>query len=749
MIALRQGLACYYLRCLSGTVSLAALLAGAPAVAQGAAPAASPAEPAAERIGVGDIVVTAQRRGENLQSVPIAVTALTGEAMRDQGINSLQSVVEATPTLYQASYTVSSSTLFLFMRGMGLGDPIQITKDGSVGFYENGIFNPRPQSIIFDLGDVERVEVLRGPQGTLYGRNTTGGAVNIISRAPSGEFGLRQLASYASRNQYRSITNIDFPEFANIAIKGTIALGGDDGYGENPDDPDVPNTQDFNKEQHVAGRIAARWQPTANFTADYSFQLGRVTTTPILLVAPGLNGIEVVPGIPYQAEKYRAYRPVPLYDSKTRIRDHGLSLEWQATDDLTLRSLTGFRHHRSFNYQDTLEAYFIQLATTHIIHSDQFSQELQAFGSVGDMLTYTAGLYYYRDKSEHFQRLDFGPGGTSVYDVRARSISMAAYAQATITPPILEERFDVTVGGRLTRDKRRASRDQFFSGIELERDISNNQRFTRFNPALTLSYRWSEDVNSYAKVATGYRAGGSSETSPDFTQTYGPEELTSFEIGLKSELFDRRLRANVAAFYNKYKDIQLDLTADPDNPTITRTLNAGRANLKGVEVELSAVPMRDLRLDFSYAFLDTKITRVTAPGSPINLAGLFRIPYAPRHSINAAAVVTVARFDRAELTVRGDYSYKSAVWNTAGAGPDVPGNRFYRTPGYSTVNGRISLATEWGDHPANIALFVQNLLDNDKPVITTAVGAQSTGFILSNLAYAEPRVVGVELQFAF
>lgn len=699
---------------------------------------------------VSEVVVTAQRRGENLQTVPIAISALSGEAMQQRGINSIQSIVQATPTLYQAEYTVSSSTLFLFMRGMGLGDPIQITKDGAIGIYENGIYNSRPQVIAFDLADVERVEILRGPQGTLYGRNTTGGAVNIISRPPSGEFGVRQLASYASRNQYRSVTNIDLPEFAKVSIKGTLAVGGDDGFAENRHAPGVPETNDFNSEHHVAGRIAARWRPTDDFTADYSFQIGRIETTPMLLVAPALNGIEVVPGIPYEADPYRAYRPAFLPESVTRIRDHSLILEWRPSANLTLRSLTGFRHYRSFTYQDTLEAYFTVLTPSHHIHSDQFSQELQAVGSAADgRVKYTLGLYYFREKASHLQTFDFGPGGASDFNIYATSMSKAAYAQVTVTPPILQDRMDITIGGRVTQDTRRASRDQFFNGFPLEIGTSNAQRFTRFNPSFTVSYRWTDYVNSYAKVATGYRAGGSSETTPDFTQTYGPESLTSYEVGLKTELFDRRVRANLAAFYNEYDDVQLDLTTDPDNPTITATLNAGSANLKGFEAEIAAAPTRDLRLDLSYAYLDTEIAEVVGPNGGDNLADLFRIPYAPRHSVNASVDLTLWRLTDATVRVRADYSYKSKVWNSAGAGPAVPGNQFYVTDGFSNVNARLSFQSDLNGRPFEVAIFAQNLLDNDKPSITTAVGSQASGFLLSNYAYAEPRAVGVEVSISY
>src|SRR5690625_2414871 len=150
---------------------------------------------------IEEVIITAQKRAESLQETPIAINAFSGDELMDRGIFDVADLASQTPAIYGAPYPSSNSVLTLYMRGQGNNDPMQITKDGSIGIYENGIYNARPQNLIFDLADVERVEVLRGPQGTLYGRNTTGGAMNIISRAPSGEFGIRQTIGFGDREQ--------------------------------------------------------------------------------------------------------------------------------------------------------------------------------------------------------------------------------------------------------------------------------------------------------------------------------------------------------------------------------------------------------------------------------------------------------------------------------------------------------------------------------------------------------------------
>lgn len=712
------------------------------------APLQTYAQESEEKTGIKEIVVTAQKRGENLQDVPIAISAISSEQMASQGINSIQGVVAATPSLYQAAYPTANTALFLFMRGMGVGDPMQVTKDSSIGIYQNGIYNARPQALAFDLADVERLEVLRGPQGTLYGRNTTGGAINIISRAPTGEAGLRQTASYGSRNQYRSVTHVDLPELGGIALKGTLAMGGDDGWGKNRPSANVPNTNDFNSQSYIAGRIAAQWRPSTEFTADYSFEVGKVKSTPMLLESPDLNGLTIYPGIVYQAERDRAYRSAELPESVTNIRDHGLTLNWDVSSDLTIRSTTGIRYFDTTTYSDTMEVYFIPLVSENELTSKQFSQELQLIGQAfDDRLKYAIGAYYFREKANHLTANTFALVSKNDNYINAKSTSKAIYAQLTYTPPLFNDNLDITVGGRYTVDNREATRNQFADGVQYETDTSNDMKFKKFTPSVTLNYNWTEDVSTYAKLATGYRAGGSTESGPDFSRTFSPENLTSYELGFKSMLLDRRLRLNISAFYNKYTDMQLDVSPDPSNVTISETRNAGDATIKGVEVDVTAAVTPALNLSFSYALLDHQVKTVRIDGGP-NIAGLFIIPYAPEHSLNISFDWTVLQFSDGHLKVNGDYSYKSRVYN-AGAGPDVVNRDFYSIAGFSTVNGRVTLQKDMNGNPVDLSLWVKNLLNDRYAVYASATGSYLTGYNTRSYSMNAPRSIGAEISFSF
>ena len=735
------------------TVSVIAL-GGLDVSAVNAQETASPAEPeAAEQPsrGVEDIVVTAQKRGENLQDVPIAITAISSETLQAKGITDVLELTRSTPNIYAAPFTISNSTLFFFMRGMGVGNPGQITTDPSIGVYENGIYNPRAAPYVFDLLDPERVEILRGPQGTLYGRNTTGGALNVVSRAPSGEFELRQLASYGSRNQYRSVTNLDFPAVGALSLKGTLAFGGDDGFADNIDDPAVTDTNDFGMSRHIAGRVAARLELSDNITADYSFMLGKQKTTGGLLQTPALEGTEFIPGVPYRFIRDQSYRPVSLPWSETTNRDHGLTLEWRASDALTLRSITGFRHHKSDQFQDLLEAYGLPITVNFKINSDILTQEVQAVGSAWDnRIKYAAGLYYFRENADFHSDTTFAFAATQSFDIDLHSVSKAAYAQVTVTPPLLGDRLDLTLGARQTWDKKEASRDGAFAGTPTGPTEAGILKNKRFNPAATIPYRWNDSTNTYAKVSTGYRAGGFDEAGPVFTKTFDPESLTSYEIGLKTDLFDRRVRANFAAFYNKFKDIQLPLATDPDNPAVNPVFNAGRANIKGIEADITVAPIDALTLNLNYAYLDANVTSVQLSPAAPDIANLFVIPYAPKHSLGISGDLVLFEMEQGRLILHADYTYKSSVFASAGAGPAVQGREFYRAPSQEMVNGRITLERELFGKPAQISVFAKNLFNNRFISWVSASGTQAPpGYFNQNFFLTAPRTIGVEVSFGF
>lgn len=731
-----------------------------------------------------EVIVTAQKQDENIQTVPLAITAMTSDQLENMGVTDFSGVAAASPSITFVPYPGSSNTLILYMRAQGSENPMSISSDGSVGLYEDGFYIARPQASTFDLADVERVEILRGPQGTLYGRNTTGGAVNLVSKQPQGEFALKQELRFGTRDQFRSLTAIDLPRVGDVAAKVTLLRSSIDGYVANPG-----SSHDFGEQAQQAGRVMLHWDVRDDVTADYAFEKGKLTSTPDYWQNPALNG-SVIDGYAYSGADRpmrRSFMPIDLQESTADFEGHGLTVTWDLDDQMTLKSLTGYRMLNFDAYQVYADAFTLPpapgtpyvLNTRDLIHSHQFSQEIQLTGSSADnTLNYVGGLYYFKEGSSHLQEVgipDFGQ--TTDGDVNVDSESQAAFGQATWTPPILDDRFDVTIGARFTRDKKTADRRSTANGAITEISPAATLRFSRFNPTLTLNYRWTDDLSVYGKVSTGYRAGGFYEAAPigQFSQSFAPEKLTNYEAGLKSYWLDHRVRFNLAVFEAKYDDKQLTVQSNPLNPADSQVYNAASAVIDGVEANLLLQPIDDLTFSIDYAYLDASFDTVDVipgsvfdnaanPASPYhvgdNIKDVFVMPFAPKNSLSLAVDYTVWHFEAGTLDAHLDYKWQDKVYNQGPLGPSVPGRDFGAMDSYGVLNGRLSLALDLprGDR-AKISLWGKNL-GNKQYVTSTGVngnpfavdlgsGVIPAGYYSGVTTWSEPPSYGIDLTYEY
>lgn len=754
--------------------------------------------------GIQEVVVTAQKRAENLQDTPIAISTLSADQLQAQGITSFEGVAKASPSITFTPYPVSTNLLILYLRGQGVSDPAQITSDGSVGMYEDGFYISRPQAATFDLADLERVEVLRGPQGTLYGRNTTGGAVNLISRKPSGEFGFRQNLTFGDRDRFRSLSVVDLPAWHDVSTKLSLLKSSKDGYVKN-----IGNSHDFGEEDQLAGRLAVHWSAAANVAIDYFMEKGNLDSTPGYYQNAAWSGTNIAfNGVSYPyhwnggTPQSRTYRPIDLDLSTSDFEGHGLTLTWDVDDSLTIKSLTGYRTLNWRAYQDFAEAFAfitstdptfplqplpVTLITDTGVDDHQFSQELQFVGNLpDDRIQYIAGLYYFSEGSSATAIGLQSAAGSELHKYRyvaADADSQAAYAQLTWTPPVLSDHLDLTFGARYTRDHREAARTNAENGVYLERGSAtgtdNDERFSKFNPMFTVSYAWSDDVSSYAKVATGYKAGGSSESGPigSFDQTFDPENVTTYELGVKSYAWQRRLRTNIALFESRFDDMQLAFATDPGDAGIVQSYNAGKATVKGFELDMLVQPIDDLSASLEYAWLDPDIDKVDAlPGTIFdpavnpavagiyqtgdNVKDIFALPYAPKHSVNVGVDYTLLHFTNGSLAAHLDYRFQSSVYATATAGPDVKGRDNVELPSYGLWNGRLTLAMDlprgdnvaigvWGKNLAHKKYLVQaNGMGSAVPV-QNQVGQIIDAYVQSSQIWAEPASYGVDLNYRY
>jgi len=724
-----------------------------------------------------EVVVTAQKRAEKLQDVPIAITAITGAELATKGITTFEGIARDTPSISISATPSDASTARIFMRGQGTVDnPNTITSEGSVGIYQDGFYLARPEAFVFDAADIERVEVLRGPQGTLYGRNTTGGAVNIISKAQQGEFGLRQSLEFGNFGDFRSLTSIDLPTWNNFATKFTFVRSTFDGYTKN-----IGSSNDFGARDGSTGRFQLRWTPSDTLTADYFIETDTTRTTPPYPDSPDANGMVFnVGGTDYTYVGGRrqdaSFAPYDLPLTRNKFNGQGLTLTWEISDQLTIKSLTGYHtldQRGGFQVFQASGENFNEYVT----RQHQFSQEVQVIGSaLGEQLKYVGGLYYFREKALGYYALLFPFYSLRFVDI-SEAPSTAAYTQVTFIPDALDRRWEFTLGARYTRDKRDALGTGEIPEFALTfYDTTNHSEYNRFNPSATVNYRWTDDVRSYFKVASGYRAGGVYNGGLGGDNTFKPEDIVSYELGLKSEWFDKKLRLNVAAFHNTLTDMQQTVRLTTDGSA--RVFNVGKATINGLEFEVSALPTADLSLGFNYAYLDAKIDRFPVRAGTIydpavnasspyvvgqDIRHLFTLPGAPKNSFSVNADYDFLHTAQGTFAAHLDYRWQDEVFPLI-AGKTVPGRNLGRQPGYGLLNGRLSYTVSLQNGGAvDLSVWGKNLLDKEYLVTVGAYGSSSTvsglnvpigalaaGFAATNTQFwGQPRSYGLTVEYRY
>jgi iron complex outermembrane receptor protein len=406
-------------------------------------------------------------QGPGPLQAPGSQTVLTAADVEAMGITSLYGVAYGVPGLTLTPTAYSSNTPVLYMRGLGLDNPSQLTRDGAAAVYEDGFLIARQQALTFDLLDLDHVEVLSGPQGALYGRDTTGGVLNLISQAPAGELRLQQHADFGNRNMFRVLASLDTPQWHGLSAKVTLLASSIDGYVRNPQ----PFSHDYGEERERAGRLQLHWDALSSLQADYSLQKSNLDSTPAYLTNPFLNGQSLYSFFyPYYANPSgpttTSYRPVDLPLSTSNHVTHHLTLAWTPSGAFTIRSLTGYRTLGAEQLQDYAEAVGIAETTVDNYNPRQFSQELQLTGSLFDQqIGYTLGGSYFRERGWHDRFYGFATLGRGIqHTVLAQTRSEAAYVEFQWRPDFLRKRLELTAAARGTRDVKEAERFRSIPG---------------------------------------------------------------------------------------------------------------------------------------------------------------------------------------------------------------------------------------------------------------------------------------------
>ena len=703
------------------------------------------------------------------------VTVLSTADLEVRGITSLDGIAAAEPGIASTPALNSLSTLSLYMRGEGPAAAADITLEGAVGLFQDGFYISRLQADTFDLLDLERAEVLAGPQGAAYGPNTTGGVINLISAAPTGKLRFDESVDFGNLNSYRILSSLDTPRWHDLAAKVTVLASSSDGYVKN----ELASQHDFGEEKQRAARLQLLWDGLANLRAEYFIERSGLDSTPEYPVDPAQNGKEIYTGFTYYADPNgpmrSTYRPVLLSLSKSNHTAQGLTLTWHVLPALTVQSLTGYRTMTSNELQDDVEFYGAPTNTIDDYRQHQFSQGLRFTGDVLDQqLGYVAGATYFREKGAHTD--DFSETLAQNYEVRqvtATSRSRTVYAQLRWQPAVFGRRLEVTAAGRYTKDTKDAERSIVVDSTNiLEAGAFSHLSYDRTTPEFSLAYRWSEGVSTYAKVSTAYQAGGALESARlgDFgSSTFRPETSTTYELGLKAALGDGWY-VDVALFDSRRKNVQ---SAVPVAVLTDDALELQRVKVEGASFDLRATPLRDLTLSAGATYLHWSIDRADAAAGTVfdpstqasspysvgeNLRNLFALPYTPKYSAAFAGDYAFLHLDRRDIMLHLDYVYRSQMFADSGAGSAVPGAQFDRQTAYGLLNGRLTVSQEsdWS-HRLKFSLWGRNLINRKyyQPAVGVGGGVSSfdatgpVGYTSRAGAYAEPLTYGLNIKYEY
>ena len=590
------------------------LLAGAAWGALSASAVAQEASTEAQVSSIDDVVVTARRREETLKDVPVSVSALGAERLEETGATDITALQQQTPNATVQVARGSNSTLISFIRGIGQQDPLWGFEPG-VGLYVDDVYVARPQGAVLDIFDIQRIEVLRGPQGSLYGRNTVGGAIKYVtSRLDPDSPELTLRGAYGSYNQIDLLAQGSMPVTDKLRIGAAVASYNRDGFGENLN----TGAEHYNKDV-LAGRVSIEFQPYDNAFFRLAYDRVEDKSNPrhghreVAGVGPGAG----VPG-----SVYDTYAGL---GDKNKVTTEGVSLTAQVdlNDVWSFKSITAYRTGDTDTLIDFDNTPAPTLDIPAVYGDHQFTQEFQALFST-DRIQGVAGLFYLDGTaSGAFDTILGNLGiviGTGGY---VETTSIALFTDVNLD---LTDRLHLGLGARYTMDDKTghvfranylgATPSPLLGGtarnpLLLRTDYTRSNTFDQFTPKASLSYDFSDRLTGYASYSKGFKSGGfdmrgDAIFTPNTVNGYQPETVDSYEIGLKGSAFDRRLSFASAIFYNQYEDQQVTTQVPATTGIASFVDNVGSSKFFGAEVEGAWVITDALTANFSVGYLDSK-----------------------------------------------------------------------------------------------------------------------------------------------
>jgi iron complex outermembrane receptor protein len=754
--------------------------------------------------GLEEIVVSARRREESMQTTPISVSAATGATLETAQVARIDDIAQFAPNVEISEQ--GPGTPILSMRGISSVDPI-LTADSPVAMYVDGVYLGRTAGALLDLIDIDHIEVLRGPQGTLFGRNTPAGAISVFTQAPAEKFGLQQKLGYASNNEITSTTTLDTGELAGsgLSAKVTYRHHQMDGYIRNTLSS-WANSQGADNADDVFTTV--RYTPVEEFAADYKFDFHDEAVIPIRYqvgeVAPATasyfgasRGFGGAPFGPVSESRQGSYADFSFTRAKVRVNGHSLTLNYTFSDALKIKSISAYRSLYSNSATDmgnsgqmkgpastcpafvaallgcipvpiTVQNVYLYYSPVDHQHQHQVSEELQFGGGFKD-LNYIVGLYYFDEHVGEVQpsnvTVPLGPVGLiadSLLDYTGTSSSKAGFAQVSYSPTeLFANKLELTVGARYTRDEKTIDQNDSIA----DRNLSHT--FSNVGKSASVKYRWTSDIMTYARYAEGYKAGGYSARAlvngTSLLSAYLPEQAKSYEVGMKVELLDHRVRLNADIFRTDYSDLQLDQLTLVNGTLATEILNAGKALYRGAEAEITVLPYAGWLLNGTLGYVNPTYREflIGAPPNQIDAASIARFAATATTTASASAQYSFATRAAGDLTLRTDWSYTGPRYysdgdfttNAQGQGVQLTypgltyGSDATKAPGFSNLGAQVilnniplGLGAQW-----MVTFYGKNLLNQYQKVFGLDLG--SAGFI--DNAWGRGRVLGINVGAKF
>lgn len=737
--------------------------------------------------GVEEVIVNARKTEENVQQVPTAITALTAQDLSDLKISNISQVGQSVPNLNIQNQFGSASAPQFYLRGVASGS-LKFQIDSGVALYVDGVYLGRPAGTAFDLADIAGVEVLRGPQGSLFGRNSTGGAINMLTAAPTGEFGGHVEAGFGNYGNQRDKITINLPDYAGFATRLTYLHSELDGYARNRADQTYQLPAPFGKESTAkrfgmdktdAVGFAVQYTGVDDLKVDYRFDYTDKTASQMAAQLIGVtpNGQGAIGAVPSVVPSGSAIEGIPSGidrsrhsnyaldfsgESQLRIQGHSLAVEYAVNDSFSIKNILAYRsmdEDVGINDVDggayTLDgAPFQLLSSAQQRDQNQWSNELQFFGST-DQLDWIGGLFWFKERGDDnnpvyiMSAFPAGAAPSSVFGVpeyfagsngSIENTSKAAFAHGTWHTT---DELDLSAGLRYTRDERREH--VIAAGSVVDQSASVDFHNTDWDVSAT--YKINPDVNVYAKVSTGYLSGGVVNGN-----TFEPEKIKSYELGLKSQFLDNRLRLNVTGFYSDREHLQLLQFNDGSNaalPAGTFLVDGGKSKQSGIELEITAAPIDDLTLTANYGHVNDHVDNGLRSQSPKNNAYL-AAQYALFHLDNGSQVDF--RIDGSWVDDHYQTICKVGDAATADGCVESPANpladeldRAATSKASWMVGARLSLVDiPLGEKTkGRVSLWGKNLTDSDEVEFSRDVGNVVVG------TYQAPRTYGIDFSADF